>query len=91
MQTKTLQKLWESVNDGTYAPPDSSDDVLDKLLEERWGKEADFLEWREQLKGKIAEIFDDTDRHANDLRVISVVRALKEEVLAELDRKEQTK
>jgi len=40
---------------------------------------------------QIQELFDDTDSRAGDYRVISVVRGLKEEVLAILDGKEKEK
>jgi len=40
---------------------------------------------------QIQELFDDTDSRAGDYRVISVVRGLKEEVLAILDGKEKAR
>jgi len=40
---------------------------------------------------QIQELFDDTDSRAGDYRVISVVRGLKEEVLAILEGKEKAK
>jgi len=44
-----------------------------------------------RIAQQIQELFDDTDSRAGDYRVISVVRGLKEEVLAILDGKEKAK
>ena len=52
-------------------------------------KVSDLLHFLEEATKQIQELFDDTDSRAGDYRVISVVRALKEEVLAILDGKEK--
>ena len=54
-------------------------------------KVSDLLHFLEEATKQIQELFDDTDSRAGDYRVISVVRGLKEEVLAILDGKEKAK
>ena len=58
-------------------------------FERRWVREDFILSLLSEVTKQIQELFDDTDSRAGDYRVISVVRGLKEEVLAILEGKEK--
>jgi len=95
MQTKRSRDIYGFVQLAITKPIQEYTDEDEKFLRQKWVSEADFLEWREQLKHKLkgkAVMAHYVLRHYTDKlsEHHELVVPLKE-VLAELDRKEQTK
>jgi predicted house-cleaning noncanonical NTP pyrophosphatase (MazG superfamily) len=80
LKSKIQEKFEQYKNDGV------NENLVDVIM-------GDVTTLLDEATKQIQELFDDTDKRAGDYRVISVVRTLKEEVLAVLgvDGKEKAK